>query len=72
MSRLAVILPNKMVAGAQTYPAHSLARPMVALPGGRIYEFAIRRHPRETEAMPSAFKPLLTPPARAAFQRIGG
>jgi hypothetical protein len=45
---------------------------MVALPGGRIYEFAIQRHPRETEAMPSASKPLLTPPARAAFKCTGG
>jgi hypothetical protein len=72
MSRLAAILPNKMVAGAQLQPAHSPARSMVALPAGRIYEFAIRRHPRETEAMPSASKPLLTPPARAVFTHTGG
>jgi hypothetical protein len=45
---------------------------MVALPAGRIYEFATRRHPRETEAMPSPSKPLLTPPARTVFQRTGG
>jgi len=45
---------------------------MVALPGGRIYEFANRRYPRETDAMPSPFKPLLTPPARAALKRTGG
>jgi hypothetical protein len=51
---------------------HSLGRPVVALPAGRIYEFAIRRHPRETEAMPSVSKPLLTPPARAACKRTGG
>jgi hypothetical protein len=72
MSRLDVILPNKMVAGAQLQPTLSPARSMVALPAGRIYEFATRRHPRETVAMPSASKPLLTPPARAAFQRAGG
>jgi hypothetical protein len=72
MSRLTVILPNKMVAGARTHPAHSPARPMVALTAGHIYEFAIRRHPRETEAMPSASKPLLTPPARAASKHTGG
>ena len=72
MSRLAVILPNKMVAGAQTRAPYPLGWPMVALPGGRIYEFANRRYPRETEAMPSPFKPLLTPPARAALKRTGG
>ena len=69
MSRLSVILPNKMVAVAQLQPPLSPARSMVALPAGRIYEFAIRRHPRETKAMPSASQPLLT---RAAFKRTGG
>ena len=72
MSRLAVILPNKMVAGAQTRAPYPLGWPMVALPGGRIYEFANRRYPRETDSMPSLFKPLLTPPARTAFKRNGG
>jgi hypothetical protein len=71
MSRLAVILSNKMLVGAQTYRAQSPARPMVALPAGGIYEFATRRHPRETEAMPSASKLLLTPPARAASKHHG-
>ena len=78
MSRLTRSLSNSINAGcARPTPriggalSYSQAGATVALPGGRIYEFAIPVL-RETPSMLSTFKPLRLPPDWAVPMRVPG